>query len=66
MQNTILRLPEVIQRTGKSRSSIYAGIRDGSFIEPVKLGVRSIGFLEHELEDWIEAKLIERDNGRAQ
>ncbi len=38
------RPPEVIKRTGRSRSSIYLGIEDGTFPKPVKLGARSIGW----------------------
>lgn len=59
MQNAILRLPEVIKVTGRSRSSIYAGIKDGSFVQPIKIGRRSIGFLEAEVSEWLEAKVRE-------
>ena len=45
-----LKLPEVQIRTGKSRSSIYQGIKDGTFPKPIKLGPRAIGFLESEIE----------------
>ena len=45
-----LRLPEVRNRTGKSRSSIYQGIKDGTFPKPIKLGPRAIGFIESEIE----------------
>jgi len=45
-----LRFPEVIDRTGKSKSTIWAAIKDGSFPKPVKLGPRSIGFIEAEIE----------------
>lgn len=59
MQNAILRLPEVIKVTGRSRSSIYAGIKDGSFVQPIKIGRRSIGFLEAEVSEWLETKIQE-------
>ena len=45
-----LRLPEVQIRTGKSRSTIYQGIKDGTFPMPIKLGPRAIGFIEAEIE----------------
>jgi prophage regulatory protein len=57
MQNAILRLPEVIKLTGRSRSSIYAGIKDGSFVQPIKLGPRAIGFLEKEIDEWIKRRV---------
>lgn len=64
MANTILRLPETIKRTGKSRSSIYLDIKSGVFPRPIKLGVRSIGFIESEVNQWIEDRIEEsRKNG---
>ena len=45
-----LRLPEVRTRTGKSRSTIYAGIAGGTFPKPIKLGPRSVGWIEAEIE----------------
>ena len=52
MTETILRLPDVIARTGLRRSSIYIRINRGEF-RPLKLGPKSIGFLESEIEAWI-------------
>ena len=66
MANTILRLPETIKRTGKSRSSIYLDIKSGTFPQPIKLGVRSIGFIECEIDDWIDDKIrASRENGES-
>ncbi|USE81132.1 AlpA family phage regulatory protein [Cupriavidus gilardii] len=48
----ILRLPEVQQRIGLSRSSIYARIQEGSFPRPIKLGHAS-GWIETEVHAWI-------------
>lgn len=59
MKNSLLRLPEVIKRTGKSRSSIYAGINDGTFITPIKIGPRSIAFVEKEVDGWIQSRIAE-------
>jgi prophage regulatory protein len=50
----ILRLPEVKAVTGKSRSSIYQGMADGSFPQPVALGARAIGWRESDLEAWLQ------------
>lgn len=36
----LLRLPKVIERTGLSRSSIYALITKGMFPAPVRIGER--------------------------
>lgn len=60
---TILRLPQVIERTGLGRSSIYAAIAEGFFPRPVKLSERAIGFLAIEVDAWIEARVRARDEG---
>lgn len=56
MPNRILKLPEVIQKTGLSRSTIYAYKKEGIFPEPIKLGRRSVGWIEQDIEKWIEGK----------
>jgi len=51
-----LRLPEVQIRTGKSRSSIYQCIKAGSFPKQVKIGgPRAVGWIESEIEDYLQA-----------
>jgi len=51
-----LKLPEVRTRTGKSRSSIYQGVKDGSFPKPIKLGgPRAVGWIEAEIEAYNQA-----------
>ena len=49
----ILRLPEVIQKTGLSRSTIYLLINRGEFTQQIKLSPRTMGFLESEIDEWI-------------
>lgn len=53
----LLRLPAVIERTGKSRSAIYA---DPTFPRPVKIGQRSVAWPSAEIDEWIEQKILER------
>ncbi len=55
----IIRLPEVMSRTGLSRSSIYNFLLAGNFPSRIKLGARSIGFLEADINDWISGKIAE-------
>lgn len=57
MHHRILRLPAVSRKAGKSRSSIYAGIKEGTFPRPIKLGPRSVGWLEEEIDDWIRQRI---------
>ena len=59
----IIRLKEVMDSTGLARSTIYKYIGEGRFVSPVSLGDRSIGFVESEVQDWILARIEERDQG---
>jgi prophage regulatory protein len=54
---TILRRPSVQSRTGLSRSSIYLGISKGTFPKPINLGARSVGWLESDIDNWIDARI---------
>lgn len=53
----IIRLPLVIERTGLSRSSIYEHISNGNFPKQVSLGPHSVGWVENEINAWIEARI---------
>lgn len=52
-----LRLDEVIDRTGRSRSSIYADMETQSFPQSIKLGARAVGWLESDINAWIKARI---------
>jgi prophage regulatory protein len=56
MSTFILRLSDVIARTKLSKSEIYrrAGV---DFPSPIKLGERSSGWLEADIEDWIAERV---------
>lgn len=56
-QQTIIRLPQVKQRTGISRSSIHAFIKAGSFPRPISLGARAVGWLDSEIDCWIDSRI---------
>ena len=42
------RLSSVLEKRGVSRSSHYKDIKDGKFPRPVKLGLRTVGWPQHE------------------
>lgn len=52
-KDRIIRLPEVIERVGIARSSIYLKIQEGTFPKQLKLG-RNSGWLESEIDAWIQ------------
>ena len=55
-----VRLPEVMARTGLSRSTIYVRVAEGRFPKPVPLGARSVGWIESELDEWFSDRIAER------
>jgi prophage regulatory protein len=58
----IIRLPEVMAATGESRSTIYKRISDGEFPKPVKLGPKSVGWVEEEIADYNMRRIAARDS----
>lgn len=54
---TFLRLPEVLNRTGLSRSSVYAKISTHNFPSPIKLGPRAVGWIADEVDGWIQCRI---------
>ena len=55
--HTILRLPEVKKSTGLSRSTIYLRIAQGAFPKSVSLGGRAVGWLEAEIQEWLQQQI---------
>jgi len=56
----ILRLTAVMEMTGLPRSTIYLYMKQKVFPLQVKLGVRSVGWLEEEICSWIEERKCKR------
>ena len=71
-QKRLIRLSEVLSRTGFGRTSIYRKMEDGTFPKSVKLGghledpnafdSRAVAWIEDEVEQWIESRIEERDS----
>lgn len=57
MAHRILRLPEVMTRTGLSRSTIYLRVSQGTFPKPVNLGGRAVGWVEAETQEWLQRQI---------
>ena len=58
----ILRLPEVLKRRGRSRSSHYADIQEGLFVKPVLIGLRATGTPENEVNAINAARIAGMSN----
>lgn len=53
----LLRLPEVEARVGLRKSSIYDGVKNGTFPTPVKLSRRAVCWPEASIETWITERI---------
>ena len=52
----VLRRPEVEERVGLARSTLYKLIGLGKFPEPIRLGTNSVGWLESDIEEWLASR----------
>ena len=59
-KDKFLRLSDVKERTGLSRSTIYLNISKSIFPRPISLGVRCVGWLESEIDAWIQSRIEKR------
>jgi len=57
----IIRLKQVMETTGLARSTIYKFIAAGTFPKSVPLGGKSVGWVDEEIQEWVKAKIDERD-----
>jgi len=49
----ILKLPQVMETTALSRSSIYAYIQAKKFPSPIRIGIRAVGWESESINQWI-------------
>ena len=68
---TIIRRKQLEARTGLSRSTIYAQMRenpkrpgdfDPTFPKPISMGAKAVGWIESEVEAWLAARVAESRN----
>jgi prophage regulatory protein len=53
----LLRLPEVESRVSLRKSSIYAGVKAGTFPAPVNLSPRAVAWPESAIQSWIADRI---------
>jgi len=56
----IQRWPVVFGRVGFCRSYVHKLILKGEFPQPIKLGQRASGWLESEIDAWLEERINSR------
>jgi prophage regulatory protein len=54
-QPALIRMKEVMKITGLGRTSIYRKMKEGTFPEPLRLGVRTVAWRSEDLNAWIAA-----------
>lgn len=54
MNETILRLPQVIALIGLSRSTLYHQIALGAFPRQIKIGERAVGWRASDIAAWVD------------
>lgn len=57
----LIKISEVMNMCGLSRSGLYTLIQQGAFPRPVKLSVRSSAWVKSEVQEWMEARMRARD-----
>ena len=53
----LLRLPEVESLVGLRKSSIYEGVKSGTFPAPIKLSRRAVCWPAAEIDAWITERI---------
>ena len=57
----MLRRKEVLHLTGIGQSHMYQLISDGKFPRPVPLEGKTVGWVDTEIQQWIEYQIEKRD-----
>jgi prophage regulatory protein len=55
---SLLRLKEVMARTGLSKTRLYGMIKAGTFPANIPIGPRTTAWIESEVQDWIELQIV--------
>ncbi|CAA9891748.1 conserved hypothetical protein [Candidatus Methylobacter favarea] len=56
----VLRIPATCKKMGIGRNTLYALVKADKYPKPIRFSEKSVGFLEYELDDRIDAKAAER------
>ena len=56
-----IRIKEVLNRTGLSRTALYKKVADHTFPQSFALAGTTVVWLETEIQEWIESCIQERD-----
>jgi prophage regulatory protein len=57
----ILRLAQVIERTGLKKTKIYELQSEGAFPMRVKITAHAVGWIEHEVQAWLAGRVAKNN-----
>jgi prophage regulatory protein len=65
-QRRLLRLKQVLEVTGFTRSTLYRKIGNGTFPRPVHIGDRAVAWRESDVERWMDEQEAdwEKESGK--
>lgn len=54
MADTLIKLAQVISKTGRGKTAIYT---DPTFPKAIKIGARSVAWIEREIDEWVAQRI---------
>jgi prophage regulatory protein len=64
MNQQLLRLHQVRDMVGLSRSEIYRRVALGEFPQPVSIGARAVAWVSAEVQAWVKQQIAVRNAAR--
>jgi prophage regulatory protein len=61
----LLRLRDVMARTGLAKSTLYRDMDEGNFPRPCRIGARSVAWPESLVQQWIDDRIKESERSEA-
>jgi len=58
LNERVLRMFDVVDRVGLSRSQIHNLMRTGDFPHSFRLSARAVGWLEDDIDEWIRKRAM--------
>ena len=56
-KKNVIRFPALKEKIGLSRSTVFRMEKAKSFPQHIRMGANSVGWLEHEVDAWIESRV---------
>ncbi|SMG28268.1 helix-turn-helix transcriptional regulator [Paraburkholderia susongensis] len=57
MGNRVLRIDQVLAVVPLKKSTVYKAMKAGTFPRPIRLGLKAVGWLEADIQDWINGRI---------